>query len=520
MPLPSEMDGLPTVTRSRSGSMSSQVSTNRASSAAMTGPYRPIYKHWFYNQKEANGKVKWVPMTMTDSLALETAFLDTSYDQEKLISTDGGRHDVDIRSRKRKAVYWSAEENDVRRCSWFYKTQDCRFVPFEEDVADLLEQEYKEAYDSKQWQRKVTLPNGEMVNFHDANVMVHFIATTDSGWGNATGQSTMKRVVKRGVDEFNIEDGEPEKIDHVLFMVHGIGAACDLKFRSVEEVGEWGKVWICLWFLLYKLISFPVDEFRSIAHQMVQSHYRSSYDSGEIGRIEVLPISWHSELHSEESGIDAKLKAITLESIPKIRSLANETILDVLFYTSPKFCQHIMEIVSGSLNRLYTKFCQRNPAFAGGVSLAGHSLGSLILFDLLSHQKAEPENQENLATGEGGSGGEQQEGEPTNYMMGHAGTGQPFISYPQLLFQARNFFALGSPIGMFVTVRGIDELGLDFKLPTCERFFNIFHPYDPVAYRIESLVNGECASLQPVLIPHHKGRKRMHLGEFWRIKIF
>lgn len=248
MPLPSEMDGLPTVTRSRSGSMSSQVSTNRASSAAMTGPYRPIYKHWFYNQNEANGKVKWVPMTMTDSLALETAFLDTSYDQEKLISTDGGRHDVDIRSRKRKAVYWSAEENDVRRCSWFYKTQDCRFVPFEEDVADLLEQEYKEAYDSKQWQRKVTLPNGEMVNFHDANVMVHFIATTDSGWGNATGQSTMKRVVKRGVDEFNIEDGEPEKIDHVLFMVHGIGAACDLKFRSVEEVGEWGRVWICLFF--------------------------------------------------------------------------------------------------------------------------------------------------------------------------------------------------------------------------------------------------------------------------------
>jgi hypothetical protein len=30
---------------------------------------------------------------------------------------------------------------------------------------------------------------------------------------------------------------------------------------------------------------------------------------------------------------------------------------------------------------------QRNPDFNGGVSLGGHSLGSLILFDLLCHQK-------------------------------------------------------------------------------------------------------------------------------------
>lgn len=66
-------------------------------------------------------------------------------------------------------------------------------------------------------------------------------------------------------------------------------------------------------------------------------------------------------------------------------------------------------------------------------------------------------------------------------------------------------------VGMFVTVRGVDTLGLNFKLPTTESFFNIFHPYDPVAYRIEALVNPDLAPLRPVLVPHHKGRKRMHL---------
>lgn len=64
---------------------------------------------------------------------------------------------------------------------------------------------------------------------------------------------------------------------------------------------------------------------------------------------------------------------------------------------------------------------------------------------------------------------------------------------------------------MFVTIRGIDKLGLDFRLPTCPGFYNIFHPYDPVAYRIEALVNTDLSGVRPVLIPHHKGRKRMHL---------
>lgn len=51
------------------------------------------------------------------------------------------------------------------------------------------------------------------------------------------GGGARPRVIKRGVDEFTIDEGEPEKVDHLLFLVHGIGSVCDLKFRTVEEVG-------------------------------------------------------------------------------------------------------------------------------------------------------------------------------------------------------------------------------------------------------------------------------------------
>jgi len=137
-----------------------------------------------------------------------------------------------------------------------------------------------------------------------------------------------------------------------------------------------------------------VDDFRVIAQQLVQSHYKNSTDMGLVGRVEVLPISWHGHLHSEELGIDEKLKSITLESIPRLRNFTNDTLLDVLFYTSPKYCQKSMNTVADALNDVYLKYRMRHPEFNGGVSLAGHSLGSLILFDLLCHQEPLKESEE------------------------------------------------------------------------------------------------------------------------------
>ncbi len=37
--------------------------------------------------------------------------------------------------------------------------------------------------------------------------------------------------------------------------------------------------------------------------------------------------------------VAGRLKPLTLRSIPKMRSFVNDTLLDVLFYTSPVYCQ-------------------------------------------------------------------------------------------------------------------------------------------------------------------------------------
>lgn len=40
-------------------------------------------------------------------------------------------------------------------------------------------------------------------------------------------------------DEVHLLPGELPKVDHLVFMVHGIGPVCDLRFRSMIECGEY-----------------------------------------------------------------------------------------------------------------------------------------------------------------------------------------------------------------------------------------------------------------------------------------
>lgn len=68
-----------------------------------------------------------------------------------------------------------------------------------------------------------------------------------------------------------------------------------------------------------------------------------------------------------------------------------------------------------------------------------------------------------------------------------AGFGMPVVLYPQLGFPLVGLFLLGSPLPLFLTARGIRQLPCEYRLPQCAMFFNIFHPFDPVAYRMETL---------------------------------
>ncbi|KAG1670493.1 SEC23-interacting protein [Nymphon striatum] len=358
----------------------------------------------------------------------------------------------------------------------------------------------------------------------------------------------------------------------------------------------------------------------SSAHNYPKKRAVVSTISGIRDQVEILTVSDLDKSDGEKSDpwlrypepgeflirdFDKNIKPITLKSIPKLRHFANDTVLDVLYYTSPVYCETIIDTVCSEINRLLNIFLHRNPRFNGKKSVIGHSLGSLILYDLLVNQcnkdlkssasvtdleikdnrsrsetpKSEIPNindvsellehlnlqeycdvfrQEqidwdtfklcsdndlkgmNIPLGprkkiltyvkrlEAIQGTENSDSRrqiqdkivpsnplsqdgahsvtSVNYSVSAHGTGHINVNYPKLDFEPSCFFALGSPVPMFLTVRGIQSFPEDFRLPTCPRYFNIFHP----AYRMEPLIDRKF-NLEPVLIPHHKGRKRLHL---------
>ncbi|XP_075468170.1 SEC23-interacting protein isoform X2 [Ascaphus truei] len=605
--------------------------------------YEPVQPHWFYC-KQVEGKQIWMPFSIYDSVNLEEIYNSVQPDPESVVvSTDGGRYDVYLYDRERKAVFWEEDESEVRRCSWFHKGDtDSRFIPYSEEFSEKLEAEYKKAVTSNQWHRRLEFPGGETIVIHNPKVIVQFQQSPiPDEWGATQDGQSRPRVVKRGVDDDHdeIPDGEVPQADHLVFMVHGIGPVCDLRFRSIVEC---------------------VDDFRMVSLKLLQTHFKKPLEEGKVSRVEFLPVHWHSSLHGDATGVDRRIKKITLPSIGRLRHFTNETLLDILFYNSPTYCQTIVDKVRIEVNSLYELFLSRNPEFKGGVSVAGHSLGALILFDILSNQtdftsassmppvspdvngllKCEaveekqvsgaasqvtvqaadecsdpdllqeelPSLQETLqslslaeycsvfekekidmesllmctiddlkemriplgprkkiakfvqeraalqvqrkvaaeqraalnaqkkAQEEAARKAEEEAAKITlpdsdqgpghpkrklpvgasvssihvDYEYFEVGTGQVSVQHNSLDFEPDNFFALGSPIGMFLTVRGLEKIDEDYRLPTCKGFFNIYHPLDPVAYRLEPMIVPDL-DLAPVLIPHHKGRKRLHL---------
>jgi hypothetical protein len=196
-----------------------------------------------------------------------------------------------------------------------------------------------------------------------------------------------------------------------------------------------------------------------------------------------------------------------------VRNLITDLALDILLYDSPAYKDHISGIVLKELNRIYHLFMKRNPNFNGKISLIGHSLGSAIMFDIICRQDQPPKHK----------------GEPTF----------------QLDFPVEDFYALGSPIGLFqmlggrtiaarqtVERRDAASGSLDGRedpmlapastkkskklepshvqgenpvaRPKCAQIFNIFHPTDPISYRLEPLISPAMASLKPQPLPYTK----------------
>ncbi|XP_024959386.1 phospholipase SGR2-like isoform X2 [Cynara cardunculus var. scolymus] len=651
-----------------------------------------LLSNWWGEYGECSeGPKGSVPSTSKSEPAVKPYNLPSTQSEQRYADEDervgvpvkGGLYEVDLVRRHSFPVYWNGDNRRVLRGHWFARKGSLDWLPLREDVAEQLEF----AYRSRVWHRRTFQPSGlfaARVDMQGSSPGLHALFTgeddTWDAWLNV-GASGFASIVNFGGTGIKLRRGyapslsekptqdelrqqKEEEMDdycsqvpvrHLVFMVHGIGQRLE-KANLVDDVGT----------------------FRHVTESLADLHL-TSYQRG-TQRVLFIPCQWRKDLKlSGESAVEK----CTLPGVRGLRVTLSATVHDVLYYMSPIYCQDIINSVSNQLNRLYLKFLMRNPGYDGKVSLYGHSLGSVLSYDILCHQenlsspfqtqwmfkepnhKISPECESSMSSGntdltthkdpplkditnahseailpetyseESGSPltqasvsdenlsvesdskkrdspaldevgvkssdnpiemqseekngldectsingevltsnsngideeiikndenilikslkeeidflnarikeleshrAEANEQEASIATTGSVSKSSPslnndtpesytpyIIKYTKLEFKVDTFFAVGSPLGVFLALRNIrigigkgndywDNKNIIEEMPSCRQMFNIFHPYDPVAYRIEPLVCKEYIDKRPVIIPYHRGGKRLHVG--------
>ena len=244
----------------------------------------------------------------------------------------------------------------------------------------------------------------------------------------------------------------------LIFVTHGIGEGL-LNPTGDEEVGA---------------IRFrrKVNMLRKgINSALSKRNLEASASCPALGRIELLPIEWLMATHSES--MVKTLQRSALPTLERARDFVNLAMRDGFLYMQPEWQNRVLKETREQLDEKLQIFCKYNPDFKdrrlrgeAGIALLGHSLGTVILCDLLSS---------------------------TND------------------FRPDALFMFGSPTALFACIRGHVSLPGPPVKPT----FNIFHPHDPIAYRLEPLLTADSFKLQPARVPY-QGGQRLHvaLGNF------
>lgn len=146
--------------------------------------------------------------------------------------------------------------------------------------------------------------------------------------GNFLGFGDIQFTLQRGYGQYTIEGEDDENalgdLTHVCFVIHGVGEA----IWSKEDVSTLS-------------MAEEVDQLRMTVNRKKVQAWRDECKRCEKqkqpipllpNRIEFIPIEWYDKVRSPSHSLVTSLTAVTLNSIPALRSIANDVIFDVLMY--------------------------------------------------------------------------------------------------------------------------------------------------------------------------------------------
>ncbi|XP_059177908.1 phospholipase DDHD1-like isoform X2 [Physella acuta] len=486
---------------------------------------RPEEVRWFHKLQTDTGK-NWTAFIGYDSLRIECRYraLNLSnengdIDENEKILVRGGLYEVDIKEKKCVPVYWSEEDSVILRGIWF---EEGSWQPLEESFANQIESEHmakfqglrlEEAPESQKGPKPV-VHNLRFKDFHvdwNASNEVHKYSENTSSKllrnvRQSMGLQKSGNRLFRGYCYEAVMDDKPPDINHLVFVIHGIGQKMDT-----------GSIVRC------------TKDLRDRVKYM-RSKMFPDFDLTNK-RAEFLPVQWRSSLKLDGDTVET----VTPHKMKGVRNVLNSSAMDVLYYTSPLYRFEITNSLKTELCRLYQMFCSRHPYFEpsdGKVSIVAHSLGSVISYDIITGWNplhlydqlitSLIDEEEEKACGnsevlEDVQAAKNKVKDLDALMKSIQGKqGKIVKSIP---FNVENLFCIGSPLAVFLALRGVRPEGNGsqnhiLSTSLCKRLFNIFHPSDPVAYRLEPLILKHYSTIMPLPIHHFSAPKKLPYSMF------
>ncbi|XP_069773102.1 phospholipase DDHD1b [Narcine bancroftii] len=476
---------------------------------------------WFYKEDRKT----WKPFIGYDSLRIELMYRDSSEFVAKAgpsapaaptldtVCVRGGLYEVNVMDKECYPVYWHQSDKIlVMRGQWFV---DGTWQPLEEEDSDLIEAEHLKHFRGQRIQDAFELDVTKSMDSKDAihslklsrnhvdwygvdEVYLYSDTTTSKiartvtqklGFSKASSSGT--RLHRGYVEESSLED-KPPIPTHIVFVVHGIGQKMD-QGRIIKNTGM----------------------MREAARKIEEKHFPYATN---VEYVEFLPVEWRSKLSLDGDTVES----ITPDKVRGLRDMLNSSAMDIMYYTSPLYRDEIVKGLQQELNRLYELFCSRNPDFeahGGKVSIVAHSLGCVITYDIMTgwypvrfYDKMVQEEEEMTENSMSFEEREllddilktKQRLKQLEHQLLQV-KASAALKLPALKFKVENFFCMGSPLAVFLALRGLrpQNSGLqDHILPKsiCGRLYNIFHPTDPVAYRLEPLILKHYSNIAPLQI--------------------
>jgi hypothetical protein len=317
----------------------------------------------------------------------------------------------------------------------------------------------------------------------------------------------------RQQDDAEIAMSDRPKVTDLIFVIHGIGQKLSQRMESFH--------------FTHAINAFRREVQLECGSKDVQPTFRK-----DMGGIMVLPINWRQSLTFEEGGYrpdapsgskndlesdEFTLNDITPDTLPSVRGIVSDVMLDVPYYMSQHQPKMIAAVIREA-NRVFSLWCKNNPGFAeqGRVHIIAHSLGSVMAIDILSKQPTEVEP---LRPGSSSSKA------PADVAIGDQEADQAKEHHAQngdhLLFNTHNLFLAGSPAGFFLLLRRA-QLRPRLRTTTpqmpdndkiygqpgaygciaVQNIYNLMNGYDPVSYAMNAAVDVRyAASLKKFFLP-------------------